>query len=510
MRATPPQHPSLALDSVRLRASFLRFVWIWNHHQGYGTPDLHLRIARWLERKGVRDGRRLALLVFRDAGKSTLVGLYCAWLLANDPDLRILVLAAEHALAYRMTRNVRRIVETHPLARHLRPKRKEEWAADRFTVHRRRGGRDPSLFARGIGANLTGTRADVIVCDDVEVPNTAASAKRRADLRLRLAEASFILVPNGLQLYVGTPHAWHSIYAAEPRPELGETRPFLDGCTRLVLPLIDAEGKSAWPERFSPAAVERLRAEVGPRLFQSQMLLEPTPIEAARLDPERLTFYDAPLDVVRTNGRLQLRIDGHQMRSACCWWDPAYGAPDKGDASVIACLFLDEAGGYWLHDLETLTFAPPITAERDELTQLCRAAALFAARNEQPVVTVETNGIGRFVPAALRRVVNGLRLPLRVVEHHAVMAKDARILAAFDPVLAAGSLRVHRRVRTSPFVTELKEWRPGGGGRDDALDAVSACILAQPAGFAPPPLTDPGRDWRGAGTVHAARTDFVL
>ena len=290
-RSTPPWR----WDPVRLRASFLCFVWIWNHHQGYGTPDLHLRIARWLEREGVKDGRRLALLVFRDAGKSTLVGLYCAWLLANDPDLRILVLAAEHALACRMTRNVRRIVEAHPLARHLRPRRKEEWAADRFTVHRRRGGRDPSLFARGIGANLTGSRADVIVCDDVEVPNTAASAKRRADLRLRLAEASFILVPNGLQLYVGTPHAWHSIYAAEPRLELGEARPFLDGCRRLVLPLIDAKGNSAWPERFPPAAVERLRAEVGPRLFQSQMLLEPTPIEAARLDPERLTFYDAPL-----------------------------------------------------------------------------------------------------------------------------------------------------------------------------------------------------------------------
>ena len=57
------------------------------------------------------------LLVFRNAGKSTLVGIFCAWLLLNDPDLRILVLAAEHDLARKMVRNVKRIIERHPLTR---------------------------------------------------------------------------------------------------------------------------------------------------------------------------------------------------------------------------------------------------------------------------------------------------------------------------------------------------------------------------------------------------------
>jgi hypothetical protein len=46
--------------------------------------------------------------VFRNAGKSTLVGIFCAWLLLNNPDLRILVLAAEHDLARKMARNVKR------------------------------------------------------------------------------------------------------------------------------------------------------------------------------------------------------------------------------------------------------------------------------------------------------------------------------------------------------------------------------------------------------------------
>ena len=107
-------------------------------------------MADWLGRRW-RDGdRRLVMLVFRSAGKSTLVGIFCAWLLAHDPDLRILVLAAEHDLARKMVRNVKRIIERHPLTRDLVPTRADQWAADQFTVRRPLTQRDASLLARGI------------------------------------------------------------------------------------------------------------------------------------------------------------------------------------------------------------------------------------------------------------------------------------------------------------------------------------------------------------------------
>ena len=85
--------------------------------RGQTTPPLHLEMADWLGRRWREGDRRLVLLVFRSAGKSTLVGIFCAWLLLNDPDLRILVLAAEHDLARKMVRNVKRIIERHPLTR---------------------------------------------------------------------------------------------------------------------------------------------------------------------------------------------------------------------------------------------------------------------------------------------------------------------------------------------------------------------------------------------------------
>jgi len=127
----------------------------------------------------------------------------------------------------------------------------------------------------------------VVVCDDVEVPNTADTAEKRAELRERLREAGFVLVPGGTRLYVGTLHSYYSIYANEPRPEVGETVPFLAGFKRLVVPLLNERGVSRWPERFTPEAVEALRKESGPARFRSQMLLVPTHAREVHLDPDR-------------------------------------------------------------------------------------------------------------------------------------------------------------------------------------------------------------------------------
>ena len=103
-------------------AEFTEFLWVWNRECGQGTPALHRRIARWLDARDTASDRRLLLMAFRGAGKSTLVGLWCAWLLHRRPETRILVLAADAALAVRMVATVRRILERHPLCRHLLPK----------------------------------------------------------------------------------------------------------------------------------------------------------------------------------------------------------------------------------------------------------------------------------------------------------------------------------------------------------------------------------------------------
>ncbi len=485
---------------------FRQFVWLWNCCQGQTTPPLHLEIAEWLGQRWQADDRRLILMVFRSAGKSTLVGIFCAWLLMNDPDLRILVLAAEHDLARKMVRNVKRIIERHPLTRGLVPKRAEQWASDQFTVQRRLTRRDPSLLARGIGANITGSRADIVICDDVEVPNTCATAPRREELRSRLHEISYVLVPGGLQLYVGTPHSYYSIYAEE-RGEEDEAPPFLGGFLRLCIPLLDGRGRSRWPERFTAEGIAEIRRRSGPAKFDSQMLLQPKNVDDIRLDPARLVRYDAPLELREANGESVLSLCGRRLVSASCWWDPAYGAPNIGDAAVVAAVFVDETGTYWLHDIRYLNHDPAQRHEVDEATQLCRQVAAFAKELYLPSVTIETNGLGRFLPALLRRELQAQGLACPVLEHVSRSNKDQRILQALDPLLAAAALRAHATVWASPFIEEMREWRPGRRSRDDGLDAVSGCLLAEPVRL---PRVGPGRryDWRPGRSPHRAIVDF--
>jgi hypothetical protein len=490
-----------AADAIE-RTPFPHFLWIWNRLNNQGTPAHHRRIARWLNLRREKGDTRLLLTCFRGAGKSTVVGLYCAWLLACDPTLRLLVLSAETALATKMVRSVRQIIRRHPLCRHIRPRGPTEWAADRFTVHRPGAGRDPSMLARGIGANITGSRADVVIVDDVEVPNTADTAAKREELRARLAEIEFVLVPGGTTLFIGTPHAEDSIYADRGRDG---AEPYLAGFHRLRIPLLDEAGASAWPERFTPERIALMRRRVGPRAFAAQMQLEPQPPEDARLDPAQMVRYDAELSLTMGNGGMLLRLGETRLVSASCFWDPAFGAPERGDHSVLAAVFTDADGNHYLHRVVYLTHDPK--GGEDAATQLCRQVALIARELHLPSVTVENNGIGRFLPGLLRAEMARARVPCAVAERTSTRSKSERILGALEPVLAARQLWAHRSVLEGRFAAEMREWRPGAkGGHDDALDAVAGCLLAEPVRL--PRAAPAGRQaWRGGS--FGADTGFT-
>ena len=305
--------------------------------------------------------------------------------------------------------------------------------------------RDPSMLARGMGANLTGSRADVVICDDVEVPRTCDTAPKREDLRARLSEIDYIIVPGGMQLYVGTPHTYYTIYADEARREIGESAPFLAGFQRLVKPILDDQGRSAWDNRFPLEAIERIKRATGPNKFNSQMMLRPVSIADGRLDPDRLRPYEAELEYREARGMPVLMLGGRRMVSATCWWDPAYGVHARqgmaaegktGDGSVVAALFSDGEGGYWLHRLRYLTAI--LGKEEDEASQQCRQVAEFLRDFHLPAVTLEVNGLGRFLPGLLRRELARTGVSATVLEAHSTVPKDRRIMEAFDAVLAAG------------------------------------------------------------------------
>ncbi len=490
------------------------FVAIWNGVQGLETPAVHIKIARWLDDNWRQGNKHLLLMAFRACCKSTLVGLFCAWLLFLNPNLRILVLAADLNLSRKMVRNVKKIIERNPLTNMLKPDNPDQWATDLFTVKRSKEMRDPSMLARSITANMTGSRADIIICDDVEVPTSCETADKRRFLREVLAEIDYVLVPGGVQLYVGTPHHYFSIYADQPRVELDEERIFLEGFKRLVLPILTPNGESVWPERFPLSEIERIRKHTGPNKFSSQMMLRPISIANGRLNPDDLVFYGDELEESISVERLWLKLRGKKLVSASCWWDPSFRAGDKGgDASVVAAVFTDEEGQRYLHAIEYLSY--DAQSNEDEATQQCRQIDVFLKRFNLPSVTVEINGIGRFLPSLLRKVLVQQKNGASVVEASNFRAKETRILESFDALLAARGLMVHERVKKTAFIQEMKEWRPEIKGKncDDGLDAVAGALSLEPIrihhGWLKRAQQKQG-DWRGSGVGFSAETDFSV
>jgi hypothetical protein len=489
---------------------FLTFLALWNRLQGLSTPAVHFKIAHWLEQNWEQKNTRLLLMAFRACGKSTLIGLFCVWLLTQNPNVRILVLAADLALARKMVRNIKRIIEKHPLSKHLKPEDADQWGTDRFTVRRSLELRDPSVLAKSILTNLTGTRADVVICDDVEVPKTCDTPDKRGELRERLLELEYIVTQGGTQIYVGTPHSWFTLYADTPRAEIDEEGVFLEGFERLVIPILNKAGESAWPERFTREDIEAIRKRTGPAQFTSQMMCLPVNISEGCFDPDNLRIYDEEIGYTEAGRVPVLTLSGRKLFSVRAWWDPAFGS-DRGDRSILAIVYTDEVGEYWLHHLAVLRVKSGKT-EEDAASQQCRAVADLARRFHLPAVAVETNGIGKFLPGILRRELGKKGIGCTVTEITSRRAKTMRILEAFDAVLAARALHVHRAVLDTPFLHELSEWRPVQGNstqHDDAIDAVAGALLLEPVRL-PRVYGGVRPTWQGGGRQEHANTEFEV
>ena len=188
------------------------FLDAWNAILGFQTPEHHKTIMQFLIDVLNDTPHRGLLNAFRHSGKSTVVGIFAACVLYHIPETRILILSAETGLASRMVSHIKNILENHPWCVDILPDVKKEWGRHKITIKRPIGIREPSVICQGISGNITGMRSDLIICDDVEVPNTCNTQHKRDNLRERLRELDFILSPHGTMIYIGTPHTKDTIY----------------------------------------------------------------------------------------------------------------------------------------------------------------------------------------------------------------------------------------------------------------------------------------------------------
>lgn len=240
-------------------------VVVWRH---LGLPDptpIQLDIAGYMQ-----DGpKRRIIEAFRGVGKSWMAAAYVLWLLRNDPQKKIMVVSASKTRADDFAMFCIRLIREMPLLQCLEPDRDEQRAAsNRFDVRPAIPDQSPSVKSVGIFGQLTGSRADLILPDDVETPNTSWTVGMREKLLAAVGEFQAILKPGGDIMFLGTPQTEESLY----------NKLQLRGFTARIWPARYPDKPEKYGEALAPVIQEATKEQVGkptdPRRFSEMDLLE--------------------------------------------------------------------------------------------------------------------------------------------------------------------------------------------------------------------------------------------
>jgi hypothetical protein len=101
-----------------------------------------------------------------------------------------------------------------PICQHLVAKEGQRWSKIAFDVAPAKASGSPSVKSVGVTGQLTGSRADIIIADDVEVPNNSMTHMMREKLAETVKEFDAVLKPDGRIIYLGTPQCEMSLYNA--------------------------------------------------------------------------------------------------------------------------------------------------------------------------------------------------------------------------------------------------------------------------------------------------------
>ena len=184
-------------------------VVVWRHLQLPDPTPVQLDIAEYMQ----SGPSRRIVEAFRGVGKSWMAAAYTLWLLRNDPQKKIMVVSASKVRADDFAQFCLRLIREMPLLQCLDPDRDEQRSAsNRFDVRPAIPDQSASLKSVGVFGQLTGSRADLILADDTEVPNTSWTVSMREKLISCVGEFNAILKPGGEIMMLGTPQTEESIY----------------------------------------------------------------------------------------------------------------------------------------------------------------------------------------------------------------------------------------------------------------------------------------------------------
>lgn len=181
---------------------------VWQHLNLPEPTPVQYDIAHYLQ----NSPKRCIIEAFRGVGKSYITAAYVVHQLLLDPDKKFMVVSASKARADDFSTFTQRIITELPICKHLVAKDGQRWSKIAFDVAPARASGSPSVKSVGVTGQLTGSRADVIIADDVEVPNNSMTHMMRERLAESVKEFDAVLKPEGKIIYLGTPQNEMSLY----------------------------------------------------------------------------------------------------------------------------------------------------------------------------------------------------------------------------------------------------------------------------------------------------------
>lgn len=481
--------------------TFAEFFAIWAQQNKWKIPKVHLKLINFLE-DGDWENDTKIVLCFRGIGKSTLIDLWVAYKLSKEPHLRFLILSADFETAKKGTQDILSILKRHPLCGHLIDETLET-KQNRFFVAGSKDRRNPSVVAFGISSNVTGGRADYIIYDDVEVKRNCGTDIKRHDLRRRIAESAHLLVPEtSRRLFIGTYHDYQSIYDEEIANGASLLRiPIMkDGTEKGDFPNII--GTPVWKERFPKEVIlQKQKICTGKAEFYSQYMLIPSSVEDSLLDPVLIKRYTDEVEFYYANKHHSAKLGEIVLSSVTAWWDPSLSGARRDD-SVLAIVFTDSVGNIYIHRIFQLN------GDADEQ---CRQVRRYALQFHLPLIKVETNGIGNFLPQILLKHLAGTGVGVDGV--FSSQRKNDKIVEAFETPLYGGFLHAHVSVMESKFYTQFRDFDyKSHQNKDDYIDAPASAIKEEPIRIAAFSMNGESMvyEWTAGGTVEVERDYFQI
>lgn len=341
----------------------------------YQYGDIHRAVYRWLSRKDASPD--LLCLLPRGHLKSSMIATWCAWWITKYPDTTILYVSATEDLAIQQLYVIKAILES-TIYRRYWPEmleeaeaKREEWSARNIKVdhpHRKAMGiRDRTVAARSVGGNTTGLHADVLVFDDLVVPDNAYTEEGRNKVKDAYSQFSSVANAGALSRVVGTRYHGKDIYGQmlttvveqfDDEGNIVGSAPMYECFERKV----EEDGIFLWPREmnvrtkkwygFNNVELAKIRAKYfasdGRAAFYSQYYNSTNSSGDERLTSDAFLYYDQKY-IKEVDGVWCFKDEPMALFAA---GDLAYTDGVKSDYTAFAVIGVTSSGHIYILDLD--------------------------------------------------------------------------------------------------------------------------------------------------------------